>query len=363
MPTYYKSRVYIDLSDNEQYGKNFEQLLRWVFDKPLYVKPELGPKPGFLEETTSISLGTGSRFSRAIEAVRNSRPYAIGALREYFDTFTTNLENFRIISTETGFDDRIVENIGLFLPYRNEVVQLFGALAQYGNTNDTLTQLHLFFERLIPYLSRPESVQTWREVDFDNFKFIVHELFLYCIAVLLKHQAFNAVGILLGDGYYLENNPDYGKNNMENYVVFRQYLKSIEHRNARLKLRRLSLHADLLKERSVGSGVGFEQLMQADFVLFIRSSIEALTERGSDQWWPETMVYKVHKERPFEIFARAESTRYFGSLLGVLGISKKDELVPMFEAFQAGKLYVPHWEGWAVSPLILMNFDKLASRK
>ncbi len=42
LPAFYKSRIYIDLSDGELYARNFEQLLRWVFDKPLNIKPELG---------------------------------------------------------------------------------------------------------------------------------------------------------------------------------------------------------------------------------------------------------------------------------------------------------------------------------
>lgn len=42
LPVFYKSRIYIDLSDEDLYGKNFEQLLRWVYDKPLNIKPELG---------------------------------------------------------------------------------------------------------------------------------------------------------------------------------------------------------------------------------------------------------------------------------------------------------------------------------
>ena len=35
LPTYCKSRIYIDLSDTDLYATNFEQLLRWVYDKPL----------------------------------------------------------------------------------------------------------------------------------------------------------------------------------------------------------------------------------------------------------------------------------------------------------------------------------------
>jgi len=96
LPTYYKSRIYIDLSDNEQYTTNFEQILRWIYDKPLYIKPELGTKPPFLDETSAILLGTSSKFSRAIDAIKNSRPYTKGALEDYFETFTKNLERFRI---------------------------------------------------------------------------------------------------------------------------------------------------------------------------------------------------------------------------------------------------------------------------
>lgn len=50
LPIFYKSRIYIDLSDEELYGKNFEQLLRWIYNKPLNVKPDIGKKPAFLDE-------------------------------------------------------------------------------------------------------------------------------------------------------------------------------------------------------------------------------------------------------------------------------------------------------------------------
>lgn len=46
LPTYYKSRIYIDLSDATNYAKNFEKLIRWAFDRPLYVRPQLGENRG-----------------------------------------------------------------------------------------------------------------------------------------------------------------------------------------------------------------------------------------------------------------------------------------------------------------------------
>ena len=70
LPTYYKSRIYIDLSEADKYSENFERLLRWIFDKPLYVKPRLGSIPSFLSEGEHISLGTMATFKRCVEALR-----------------------------------------------------------------------------------------------------------------------------------------------------------------------------------------------------------------------------------------------------------------------------------------------------
>ncbi|MFC1537989.1 SEFIR domain-containing protein, partial [Candidatus Latescibacterota bacterium] len=136
VPTYYKSRIYIDLSDEELYPKNFEQLLRWIFDKPLYIKPDLGEVPSFISEPFSTSLGTTIIYKRVIDAIRNNKSYAYGATIDYFRTFARNLENFRITKEDNNddFDDKIIKNIEDFLPYRNEAIEVFFGLAQYCNT-------------------------------------------------------------------------------------------------------------------------------------------------------------------------------------------------------------------------------------
>ena len=53
VPVYYKGRIYIDLSDAGRYEEEYERLLRWVYDQPVYVKPPRGKKPAFLSETPS----------------------------------------------------------------------------------------------------------------------------------------------------------------------------------------------------------------------------------------------------------------------------------------------------------------------
>ncbi len=362
LPTYYKSRVYIDLSDNEMYTKNFEQLLRWIFDKPLYVKPELGAKPVFLEETTALSLGTASRFSRAVDAIRNGRSYRNGAIQDYFATFAENLERFRISGGEEPFDDLVIQSIEGFLPFRNEAIEIFLAIAQYSNTKESHTHVHRFFESLVPYLDRPENVQTYREWDFDNFKFIIHELFLYCIAAFVKHEAFEGVSYLTNYRYYVPRHFDPVGRSMRSYEVFRSQLQSLEYRNSSRKLNRLSLHADLLQQRCVSIGVTFNQLMQADLLLFLRDCIDAMTSNSYQAWWPESLLYVANRERPFEIFARAESKEYFQSIKRCLGVEKREEYLPVFAAFKEGKLRIPSWHFRHVNVSSLMGYDSLATR-
>jgi hypothetical protein len=363
LPTYYKSRIYIDLSESDLYSTNFEQLLRWIYDKPLFIKPKIGKKPAFLSEENSILLGTTSKFKRALEAVRNNREYSKGAIAEYFETFVSNLEEFRLSRTEEEFDDAVIKNIEKFIPYRNEAVELFLTIAQYMDNMESKQQIHRFFESLVPYLYKPEAVTSHMEWDFDNFKFIIHELFLYAISCLLKYECFDSVAHLLRNHYYVERNSDYGRNVMVPFPLFRNHLRSLEHRNKRLGLRRLSVHADLLEQRSKTSGVTFRQLMQADFILYIRDCLDSTREEDRYQdWWPITLLYVERHGGSFEMFSRAQSMEYFNKIKGIFDIAKKEDFSPLFNLYKEGKLRIPRWNFTSFDPSALLGFEKLAIR-
>jgi len=359
VPIYYRSKVYIDLSSDELYTKNFEQLLRWIYDKPLHVKPDLGKKPAFLADSATTSLGTTTKYRRAIDAIHNNREYCKGALTEYFDTFTENLERFRIVEKIGEFDDQIVESIEQFLPYRNEAIDVFVALALYRNNLDTHQRLHRFFEQLIPYMHRPESMMQCTEWDFDNFKFIIHELFLYAIASFLKYECYDAVSYLLRNRYYFAKNS--GQNKMLSFAEIREHMKSLEYRNSRLKLNRVSVRADLLSSRTF-SGINFGMITQADFILFIRDSFESLTCNQHQSWWPETCVYLDRYSGGLEIFIRAESGEYFDRIKIMLGIESKTDLEKLLAAFEQEKLYTPRCDYRKLSVSYYLGFEKLATR-
>lgn len=362
LPAYYKSRIYIDLSNPDLYAKNFEQLLRWIYDKPLYVKPKRGKPPAFLVEDSTLSLRTTAPFNRALKAVRENKPYCSGALREYFETFAKNLEQFRIKKDDTEeFDEKVIRNIEEFLPYRNEAIELFLALARYRPTQESWETLHRFIEGIFPYIDKPEEVTRYQEWDFDNFKFIVHELFLYAIASLLRFECFAGVAFLVGQHYYVDQYARDGGDAMLPFTEIRGSLETLNYRDKRLKLGRISLHADILAERAKSSGLPFRQLMQADLVLFVRDCLDVLRTERLQRWWPVTLVYASRQHGPFEIFARSQSARYFENVRQVFDISGKEDLMPLVAAFKEQRLSVPAWDFRSANIFNLMGFDKIAS--
>ncbi|MBC8944719.1 MULTISPECIES: SEFIR domain-containing protein [Xenorhabdus] len=362
LPTYYKSRIYIDLSEPDNYVDNFEKLLRWIYDKPLYIRPEIGKRPSFLDESNGISLGTTANYKRAISAIKDNKPFASGAIDEYLTTIVSNLEKFRIFNKEkdSKFDDQVIDNIEKFIPYRNEVISLFIVIAQYAPTEENILKLHHFFESLIPYMSRPENVNSWNTWDFDNFKFIIHELFLYAVAIFIKHERFTALNQLLIQQYYVGRKVDFGRNTMVGYQVFREHIESLEHRNNRLELRRLSLHADLLKQRSKQSGIEFNYLIQADFILFMRSEIQ----EGDlyNRWFPNTGIYINRFYGALEVFARASSKTYFDKMKCILLIDKPSDLEKLILEYKTNIQRLPRWEHESFNPATLLGYDQLATK-
>ncbi len=147
---------------------------------------------------------------------------------------------------------------------------------------------------------------------------------------------------------------------MVSYVVLREYLRSLENRNKRLDLRRLSLRADLLKERCNGTGIELRYLMQADFIAFMRAEVEA--ENHYKKWWPETLLCLGHFNGAFEVFARSVSKAYFNNAKGLIAIESVTDLEPLLKSYQDGTRKLPRWEFEGFSPSVLLGYEQLATR-
>lgn len=360
LPTYYKGRIYIDLSESERYEENFEKLVRWIFNKPIHVKPAIGAAPSYLLEAETISLGTTPIHRRLLEALRNGKPNTLGTTNEFLRTFAENLDRFRMkvdSNSVDKFHELIAINIEQFGPSRTEFVLTIQALSQYGISKDTIHLVHRFFERAGQYMHRPQGVNTHHMFDFDNYKFIVHELYLYTVAILLRDEHFELVSELLSTPYYFGENWRGGVAEAVSYTEIREYMHSFQHRNDQLA--RQSARADLLKANAEKSSVDFRHIMQADFVLYVRSAIKS---QSYTDWWPESCLYATHTYNPFEIFARSVSTKYFDRVKQVLAIDTKEEIQPLLDKLLEDRRNIPKWDWDALDVKVLTGFDRLCAR-
>ena len=188
LPVYYKSRIYIDFCEPENYADSFEKLLRWIYDKPLYKRPPIGKQPAFLNERDDIALGTSFLSKRVLLGLKEAKPYVNGAIEEYLVTLSTNIEVLKINCKPEEYDDKLIEKIDAFIPYRNEFIQICISICQYSD-DIKIDKFYHFFEKLIPYFKK-HGTGSFYEHEFDVFKFIAYELFLYYVAIILKYEKF-----------------------------------------------------------------------------------------------------------------------------------------------------------------------------
>lgn len=349
-PTFYHSRLYIDLSDPEAYSNGFDELIRCIYNQPQHTKPKLGKKPEFLTNEVIISLGTSSLAKRATTSIREGKGNATATFNEYLSLYSENLERIRIErKPDIPFDEQVVNNIKEFATSRNELLQVITHAIRYFDEEQCADQLHQFLESLLKYHEPPEDGRNRQQSDSDNYRFIIQEIFIYTIGLCIKNNKYLAASILLDKHYYIQSRSSY----LAGYDCFYDNSGIIENLNKRKEMRRSSLSADITKEMNNTSGLDFSSLMQTDFLLFLRSQIHA------GFWWPKTLVYLGHYPGPFEMFARSASSAYFVRLKAILNIKGKAEL----EAFAAtanqnGNRYYG-FSGFGMDWKRLMNLDEL----
>lgn len=356
-PLFYHSRLYIDLSEPDRYAEGFESLIRCIHGQPQFKKPTLGKKPEYLNSEVTLNLGTSALFKRATSAVRDQKPFAAAALEEYLITFSDNLEQIRIKPTQEDiFDDCVVSSIQSFVPVRNELLQIIETSCRYLPQNTFAEITHRFLESLTKYFTELSGRSSYRSTDFDNYKFIIGELFLYTVTILIKNNKFQAAGEILNSHYYIQSSNG-GIPHLTSCQCFFENPESLDHRSSRLNLNRTSLSADITKENNSGTGIDFNLLMQTDFIIFVKNNLDK-----SGYWWPKTLVYLGHFPGAFEVFNRATSQQYFDKIKILLNIQTKLDLVPLIEEEQSqGSRYYGFGHGFQVKRLL--NFDDLCTTR
>lgn len=359
-PVYFGSRIFIDFTDDQDYARSFEQLMRWIYDKPVHVRPPLGKRPAYLEESSGIvQLSIAPAQARVIDALRNGRGHAIPAMREFYDLVVSEFDKLDIDLGADPFDEAVIKIAEGFKPYRDAIVDVFIAAANYSEGKEWWEATHRFFEKLIPFLDVRRPSSSFREWDFDHYRIIVQELFLYLVAVCLKYERFQALKYLVESPYYAGSNLR-GNEPMRMFTAFQDRTASLAARNERLhEGRRTSPLGDLYKQQSAGSTVRFDDLMAADFVLYFLS--RTLETDSWTYWWPNTLVYLDRYGHGLETFIRCRSKAFFERFRLVLSVKDKSDLLAKVAEMERDPQDLPRWSHTRLTVDSVMKLEAIAT--
>jgi len=322
VPTYYGGRIYIDLSDESERSERFEQLVRWVFDKPVHVRPAIGARPAFLEETEGLQLQTSIKARRTTDAIRSHKPFWAAALREYLEALCCGLEQLRLSGSQDNFEDLVSASIKSFVPYRNEYLEVIRVVAQHNPGSDGPEVIHRFIESILPYSVAPSGLMSHTRWQFDNFCFLIYEMYLLTVAIFLKAEIFEYARVLVQQDYFGERLSYSGNRNMHAFTrINRMDLGSFQRTMQKLGLRTNSMRAHVLVERIPATGLQLTDVMQADLTLALAGRAR---EDSQVRWWPDTLLYSQYNQGAFPIFARSSSRAYYAKVQPIIGMSGSD---------------------------------------
>lgn len=224
-------------------------------------------------------------------------------------------------------DDAIVDQIETATTASVRFAEAALLAGRYGNEEAAKT-LYTSFGRLASLCELPESFSgTFREIDFDGFKFLTYEMLVSLVAALIRYERWTVLKSTLDEKIFVERQI---RSEYIDFVHFRNGFASLDDlRNRRLQLNRVSVTSDMLKERftkgRLAKHVAFREFANADYFLFLRTVVHEEGTTESLNFWDTWIPYgALYLDGPPSILARAESRGFLGTLADVCGFENVD---------------------------------------
>jgi hypothetical protein len=334
LPTFIKSRIYIDISDANLFERGYEDLLRTLTGRPASEKPPLGKPPAYLFETNRPSRPTTFALRTLESALINDKSNTSGVARDYLDHLLEAMSGLRIdleeVKEKDERDSLMLKRLDEWNALRDEWVSFLRLICRYGTDPRLFENLPSFFESTL------KLPQERRRPEWDqHLYFILHETFLYAVTVFLQEQRFDTVVLLLSSYYRDPKRTELA----HRFGIFShgdtRYLEDLLNRIWSKQDNVYGYaypHLVWLHRRADPKSVSFDQLKEADVILWLRYKLENNPDviMSLISWYPVTVgslrdyEWRVLK---FPIFQRAASRRFFEQFKVVLGVESKDEFL------------------------------------
>lgn len=288
LPAYLKSRMYIDLMD-DNYSGGYEQLLRNIYDKPEKRRPKKGSRPSWLDEDEPNDLIELKRSNKNdfidnyIEVLKPFFKDKYMTPQEYLEDFRKTKEYRNIFLDKLNKFSHEIDNIGLFMAE--------GFEKMYNILND----IHTF----------RSNVNQYDLEQFDLFKLHIWELFLCTTTYLLHYKKYNDLRALLYHTYFIKEYPASPGEEPSSYTVFRFYSNCMEEwvkQSDDNLIRYYTLTGHFVcMEREYSNIYTKQNLAIADLFLYqVYKGLELDNLENVNIWFPTCYIYTENKSFPWK---------------------------------------------------------------
>ncbi|MBE9210118.1 hypothetical protein IQ244_27200 [Nostoc sp. LEGE 06077] len=308
-----------------------------------------------------ITIGEQTRI-----AVENFQPNQPILIRRFMTQLRDELDTLKPDFTKGGIaDELLVQSIEQTTGTIIEFAQLAEVIAIFNNS-DAAREIYKQFELILERYNLPRVFSgSYKDIDFDFYKFIGHELFVSFFSFLIRENRWEIIADLLEVGIYVDNYPISKEPSLVYFTYVSQSVKLLSHRKERLNLNIMSVHANILNERhnegELAKILPMQQFMNADCFLFLRSEAQDSELGQWHNWIPWTKVYMEQVPR---YLLEAYSLKYAQKLLVALGIKNIDPFKKCLEDANQ-KLEKMYWDGiWPFpsSPLKYLDISMIGSK-
>lgn len=362
LPTFLKSRKWIDFSSPEAANENWEQLIRLLYGKPLHEKPVLGNAPAYIRESSTIPSSPAlAKFVALRHAILQGKTGLSIYRKDFLDAcidFAAQLRDRERPEIHT-LGEKVLDDCGKLKHVRDHIVDWVLMEAENRSGPDFSETLFVMLERILLLKSPPPKVSTWHDAWLEAHRVFVYETFLYCVAALIKGGSFAILHELFSSNYLLPEN-DYhgGSDRFGGFDVFYGSSEALQQVLAPPNQRLSSPTAELIKRQAGRADLTFNDVIEAELLVLL------MTFLSEDSfWYPQTLHY-VGRHNEFTFFLRASQHKHFAKLAIITGINSAESLREAIKKGQA-RMKVEQWHTFRFNGNFerWMNLDKLNSLK
>ena len=339
-PVYLKSLIYVDLSESSDFETHYDELLRMLYEEPLYKKPTLGKKPIWLSEG-SVNVNILNGLKKAFDN-STSKEKSFALKKQFISNFIEKAKEIVIECNSNDVDifaEEIIAKINATKELRDSYLSFINSVIENNSGNQITDFIIDFFE------SSRNSLYLFdgnREVKFNLELYATHHIFLLwecfvcTVAYLWHYEHFQEINSILTHTFFLKSDVNsYEGTKPMNFLAFR-FSSEVLSSYSKHK-QRISIVSDIIEKRPYEPILNKKSFAYADVLL---TQLSFALEINEANWYWFALTYNNVGLYGFDgMWNKLQSRRYCERIMPLFGVKTVEELIDVIKKHPVEREY------------------------